>query len=109
MITITVEAYGAFDESTEKFISIDQSVKLHMENSLFAIAEWEKKYKKPWFPDSRASDSIKKKQSEKTQDEMFYFIKCMITHIDGKKVLRKRLSENNGVSTRFTNCINTYT
>ena len=87
MITITVEAYGAFDESTEKFISIDQSVKLHMENSLFAIAEWEKKYKKPWFPDSRASESVKKKQSEKTQEEMFYFIKCMITHIDGKKVL----------------------
>ena len=52
MITITVDAFSMFDERTEQFISVNQTTKLRMENSLHAIAEWEKKYKKQWLPDN---------------------------------------------------------
>ena len=86
MLALTVKAFSVFDEKTEKFISVDKPTKLLLENSLYAISEWEKKYKKPWFPDNRAS-KYAQKQSEKTPEEVLYFIRCMIRYIDREPVL----------------------
>lgn len=86
MLTITIDAFNMFDEKTETFISVEKPIKLRMENSLWAIAEWEKKYKKPWLPDSRATKATKQKQSERTPDEMLYFIKCMILNYEQDEI-----------------------
>ena len=88
MLPITVKAFNVFDESTDSFITVEKDTKLLLENSLFAIAEWEKKYEKPWFPDQKASVYAKKqKKEERTPDEMLYFIKCMIRYINGVEVI----------------------
>jgi len=88
MLALTVKAFSVFDEATEQFISVDKPTSLLLENSLYAIGEWEKKYKKPWFPDSRASAYAKKKeQQEKTPEEILYFIKCMIRYKDRELII----------------------
>lgn len=92
MLYITIPPFNVFDEATESFISVSEPIDLEMENSLWAIAEWEKKYKKPWFPDSKASKVIKDKQAERTPDEMLYFIRCMITNYKPNKIQDSWLS-----------------
>jgi hypothetical protein len=86
MLTITINAFSVFDEKTDTFISVDEPIKLRMENSLWAIAEWEKKYKKSWLPDPKASKMAKKDQTTKTQEEMLYFIKCMILNYEQDEI-----------------------
>lgn len=99
MLIINIEPFSVFDEKTEEFISVGEHIKLKMENSLYAIAEWEKKYKKMWFPDAKASQYAKKQQQEqKTPEEMIYFIRCMITNYEQDEIDDKwlyGLSEEN--------------
>ena len=89
MKPILVKAFNnVFDEATETFIGIKEDTRLLLENSLWAIAEWEKKFKKPWFPDKRASESAQKKYAEqRTPEEMLYFVKCMIRYINDKLII----------------------
>lgn len=86
MITITVDAFSMFDERTEQFISVNQTTKLRLENSLHAIAEWEKKYKKQWLPENNKNPYAQKKE-QRTPEEMLYFIKCMIFKINDEPVI----------------------
>lgn len=87
MLTITIDAFSVFDEKTESFITVGEPIKLRMENSLWAIAEWEKKYKKMWFPDAKASAYAKKQnQAQKTPEEMLYFIRCMILNYEQDEI-----------------------
>lgn len=87
MLLITVKAFEVFDEKTEKFIKVEKDTKLKMENSLHAIAEWEKKYKKPWILDQRASKYMQKQEAEeKTQEEMIYYLRCMVYKIDNELI-----------------------
>lgn len=88
MLSLTIKAFNVFDEKTEKFIKVEEDTKLLMENSLHAIAEWEKKYKKQWLPDTKASQYTKKQQEEnRTPEEVLYFIKCMIRYVNQKLVI----------------------
>jgi hypothetical protein len=88
MKTIIVKAFNVFDEKTETFLSVEKDTKIRLENSLYAITEWEKKYKRPWFPDKKASESARKKYEEqKTPEEMLYFIKSMIRYVDDVLVI----------------------
>ena len=87
MLPITIKPFSVFDEKTDSFITVEKHTKLLLENSLFAVAEWEKKYKKPWFPDKKVNPYAKKKQEEKTPDEVLFFIKCMIHYVDGVEVI----------------------
>ena len=80
MLCITIKAFKLFDERTESFIQIEHDTYLEMENSLEAIAKWEAKYHKPWF-EKEDKNPYAEKKSQKTEDEMRYFIKCMITNI----------------------------
>ena len=82
MLLITVKAYSVFNETTDEFITVNEPTKLKMENSLVAISEWEKKFKKPWFPDPKASKYYKENEGKRTQEEMLYFIKCMIFKVN---------------------------
>ena len=87
MITITVQAFNVFDEATEKFVTVEESTKLRMENSLYAIAEWEKKFKKPWFPPQKASEYARKQYAEeRTPEETLYFVRCMIFEMNDKPI-----------------------
>lgn len=83
MITITIQPFEVFDERSNKFIKIDKKVTLKMENSLHAISEWEKKFKKRYFPERNTNPYKKKdeKQPVHTKEESLYFIKCMVVNI----------------------------
>ena len=89
MLYITIEPFSVFDEATDSFITVDTQVQLELENSLYAISEWEKKYKKPWFPDTNKSAYAKKQESGKTPEEMLYFIKCMIVNYKENEIDEK--------------------
>lgn len=98
MLSITVPASDLFDEATNEFIGISEDVYLELENSLVAISRWEKKFKKPYFPKKNPNPYSKQKQEERTEEELRYFIKCMITNIKFEQIDDKilySLTENN--------------
>lgn len=85
-----------FNEATNKFIHVDNDTILKMENSLKAISEWEKKYKKPYIPDK--GNNPYEKPEEHTYEEIMYFIKCMVMNIPLEEIDDKifmGLSEEN--------------
>lgn len=84
MLYITVPPFEMFDESTERYITVDKETTLEMENSLYAISLWEQKFNKPYFPKKDPAKLFKKEQEqepEKTPDEMLYFFKCMVVGV----------------------------
>lgn len=84
MLTIKVPAFEVFDETTNEFKRIGEDTVLKLENSLLAIARWEMKYKKPYFPPNKNNNPYapKQKEEERTEEEIRYFIRCMITNIE---------------------------
>lgn len=71
------ESREVWDPKKEEFVTL-REVKptiLKLEHSLLAISKWESKYHKPFLG--------KGTKSEKTSDEMFYYIQCMaLTPVD---------------------------
>ena len=84
MLTIIIEPFSVFDEKTETFINVETKTVLKLEYSLKAITEWEKKYKKPWLQQSKPKNPYVKEPEgpTRTEEEMRYFIKCMVTNIE---------------------------
>lgn len=82
MLILHINPFSVFDERTDSFINIDEHIELRLENSLHAIAEWEKKYKKQWLPENNKNPYAQEKQEKRTPEEMLYFIKCMILNHD---------------------------
>lgn len=82
MLVIKVKPFSVFDERSDTFITVDQHTELRLENSLYAIAQWEMKYKKQWLPESNKNPYAKQKEPQRTPEETMYFIKCMVTNID---------------------------
>ena len=82
MLILHINPFSVFDERTDSFINIDEHIELRLENSLHAIAEWEKKYKKQWLPENNKNPYAQQKQEKRTPEEMLYFIKCMILNHD---------------------------
>lgn len=89
-LPITIPPFEIFDEATSSFIVQEEPVKLKLENSLYAIAQWESKYKKPWFPKKKInpyqSEADYQKEIQHTPEEMNYFIKCMVLGMDADDV-----------------------
>lgn len=68
MLHITVPAQELFNEETQEFVEIKEQ-SLVMEHSLISISKWEAKWKKPYFS--------RDKQSEKTNEEVLDYLRCM--------------------------------
>lgn len=65
MLTITIPKKEYYDEVKNEFIYVDGGV-LELEHSLYSIAKWESKWKKPFLNDK-----------EKTMEETKDYIRCM--------------------------------
>lgn len=67
MLTITIPAGEAFDESTNRFIITEKEQVLQLEHSLISISKWESKWKQPFLDKSK----------EKTNEQVMDYIRCM--------------------------------
>lgn len=65
MLILTLPDREFYDEKTNRFIDIKGGI-LRLEHSLYSIAKWESKWKKP-FLDNK----------EKTKEQTYDYIKCM--------------------------------
>ena len=83
MLEIEVPKQTVWDESIEKFITID-SFKLHLEHSLLAISIWESKWHKPFLS-----------ENDKTREEMVDYIRCMTLDEGIEEYLYNYITENN--------------
>lgn len=68
MLQIIVPGTELFDESTESFISTNDT-QLKLEHSLLSISKWESRWCKPFL--------AKNKEDVRTNEEMLDYIKCM--------------------------------
>lgn len=66
MLEIVIPPGEMWDEANEVFVGFSDPVTLQLEHSLYSLSKWESKYKKPFLSDT-----------EKTRDEVVYYIKCM--------------------------------
>lgn len=66
MLKIQVVFEEGYDEKTKKFVVV-KSVDLELEHSLVTLSKWESHYCKPFL------SSV-----DKTEEEMLFYIKCMI-------------------------------
>lgn len=85
MLSITIPSFSVFDERNETFIKINKDTYFEMENSLIAISKWEEKFHKPWF-EKKDPNPYKKDEPARTEEEMIYFFKCMVTNIPFKEI-----------------------
>ena len=65
MLTITIPATEAFDESIGEFVYTKEQT-LQLEHSLVSISKWESKWCKPFLS-----------KKEKTAEETIDYVKCM--------------------------------
>lgn len=83
MLRIHVTTQEFFDEATSKFVEPEQFV-LDLEHSLVTVSKWESKFEKPFLG-----------TSEKTREEVFWYILAMIQgEIPPEDVLQKLSEEN---------------
>lgn len=66
MLTITVGGTDVYDESSETFRA-EGGVELQLEHSLVSLSKWESEFEKPFLSNI-----------EKTGDEVFGYVRCMI-------------------------------
>ena len=83
MLTITVVFEEAYDEKTEKFVVI-KGVDLELEHSLVSLSKWESEFEKPFLS-----------TSDKTEEEMLFYIKCMIQTENFPGGVFSKLSQKN--------------
>lgn len=87
MLTIVVpeQTKEYFDEETNTFYKVhNPEVTLHLEHSLLSIAKWESKYCKAFL-----------KSQRKTEEEMFYYIKCMTINKNVDDSVYRNLTKQN--------------
>lgn len=83
MLRIVVPGREGYNESTNEFFSTPETT-LDLEHSLIAISKWEMKYRKPFLD-----------RTEKTAEEMLYYIKCMtITKVKDQSCYDRLTEEN---------------
>lgn len=66
MLTLIIEKQEFFDEETQEFYEVPETV-LQLEHSLVSLSKWESKFKKPFLNDS-----------EKTNEELLAYVGHMI-------------------------------
>lgn len=83
MLRIVIPRQEFFDEKEQAF-SYGPEVTLDLEHSLISISKWEMKYQKPFLD-----------KTEKTAEEMLYYIKCMTINKVKDESCYDRLSNAN--------------
>lgn len=68
MLEIHVPSYEYY--INEEFVN-SKEVTIKLEHSLVAISKWESRFEKPFLT-----------ESEKTEEELYFYIKCMVTNPD---------------------------
>lgn len=66
MLTIVVPAFEVYKEDSDEFVTLPE-VELQLEHSLVSLSKWESKFQKSFIG-----------KNDKTRDEMFGYIECMI-------------------------------
>ena len=80
MLKLTVTLSENYNESTNEFEV--ETLELEMEHSLVSLSKWESRFEKPFLgPD------------EKTDEEIFFYIECMILTPDFPPEIVKRFSK----------------
>lgn len=82
MLKITIPASEVWDEKTGRF-SLEKECTIKLEHSLISISEWEAKWCVPFFT------------SEKTNDQLIDYIRCMTISKDVNPDVLLRLTSNN--------------
>lgn len=84
MLIINVPSSEYYDPVSEEFVNYPAQI-LKLEHSLVAISKWESKWLKPFLA-----------TGEKTSDEIYYYISCMLVEDSevGDRTIRA-LSQNN--------------
>jgi len=83
MLTVTILGVEMFDEESQEFVTRDD-VTLELEHSLVSLSKWESKHEKPFLG-----------QIEKTNEEIFDYIKCMVLTPDVSKEVFSKFTEKN--------------
>lgn len=83
MLRITIKGDDFFDEEKNEFISIGDVI-LDLEHSLVSLSKWEAKYEKAFLG-----------RSEKTNEELFDYLRCMIVNEDFDPTVMQRASKEN--------------
>jgi len=83
MLTITVIGDELYDEITNEFTTVGDVV-LQLEHSLISLSKWESKFEKPFLG-----------RGEKTKEEVFEYLKCMVLTEDVAPEVYLRLSREN--------------
>ena len=83
MLSIVVEGEEFYDETTNEFSTIGDVV-LEFEHSLVSLSKWEAKHEKPFLG-----------KSEKSKEEIFDYLKCMVLTPDVPDDVFLHLSDSN--------------
>lgn len=70
MLRITISGDEFFNEETEEFVVVDATI-IDLEHSLVSLSKWEAKHEKAFLG-----------RTEKTNEELFDYLKCMILNKD---------------------------
>lgn len=81
--TILINGEELYDEARERFVKAEET-EVEFEHSLLSISKWEAKYQKPFF-----------KKDEKTTEEVFYYLRCMLLTKKVDPDIVYRLNEEN--------------
>ena len=83
MLTIQVPMSESYDEDQEIFITTSE-FQLELEHSLVSLSKWESHFEKPFLS-----------TPDKTDDEIFWYVKAMVSTPDVPDEVYARLSEQN--------------
>lgn len=83
MLRIIIEGDESYNEETNTFETVGDVV-LDLEHSLFSLSKWESKYQKPFLS-----------SQQKTQEEIFGYLKAMIVTPDVDPDVLYRCSQKN--------------
>lgn len=83
MLKLTIKPAEGFDNETNKFVPIGEEVIIELEHSLVSVSKWESKYEKTFLTDS-----------QKTSDEIYFYIQCMSNDDISEEVLNRITSSD---------------